>query len=270
MNYNVVVLVSCMHQNDTSILHKMNIQTDAVIVNQCNRDSVELIRTINKAGNEIIIKYINTTTRGLSNSRNMAINNVQNKHSICLLCDEDEVLYDNYVDLIIEGYKYHKYPDIVAFAIDWTGFGKKYSNTPHKLNYLRSLKVCSVQITFKIESIRCNNIVFDVLMGSGTGNGAGEENKFMMDCRKHHLSMMYYPNRIAYIDDANNQSQWFHGYDKQYFENFGWAARRIHPNFLLAFLYVLYYSIRKYNLYRESIPFFVALKLMIKGLFIQK
>ena len=35
------VLVATMHQTDHSLLEKMNIQSDAIVVNQCNRNEVE-------------------------------------------------------------------------------------------------------------------------------------------------------------------------------------------------------------------------------------
>ena len=35
-NMKLQVLVSCMHQQDYSLLEKMNIQTDAIIINQCD------------------------------------------------------------------------------------------------------------------------------------------------------------------------------------------------------------------------------------------
>ena len=44
------------------------------------------------------------------------------------------------------------------------------------------LRVCSCQITFKRASIIDNKLIFDVKLGAGTGNGAGEENKFLLDC----------------------------------------------------------------------------------------
>ena len=37
----VQVLVSTMHQTDHSLLEKMNIQTDAIIVNQCDENKIE-------------------------------------------------------------------------------------------------------------------------------------------------------------------------------------------------------------------------------------
>lgn len=267
-NNNVIVLVACMHQTDYSIIERINIQTDAVVINQCDRNEFKIIYHINKKGEEKTIKFISTTERGLSNSRNMAIKNVDKKGGICLLCDEDEVLSDNYEDMIIEGYAYHQNADIVAFSVNWSGFGKKYPFHPYVANYIQTLKICSVQISFNYTSIAGDSIFFDEKMGSGTGNGAGEENKFLMDCRRHKKKIAYYPNVIALV--ADSESKWFSGFDGKYFENFGWSSRRIHSNLILSFLYIVYYAIKKKKLYANDSTFFFAMYHMCKGLFLKR
>ena len=35
------VLIATMHQTDHSLLEKMNIQSDAIAINQCDRDEIE-------------------------------------------------------------------------------------------------------------------------------------------------------------------------------------------------------------------------------------
>ena len=39
MTFNI--LISCMHQKDASIIKRSNIQSDVVVVNQCDHDSIE-------------------------------------------------------------------------------------------------------------------------------------------------------------------------------------------------------------------------------------
>jgi len=261
-NNKVQVLVSCMHLKDMSIINRMNIQTDAVIVNQCNEDSIVEIDFKNDSGITCYVKIINTIERGLSKSRNMAIRNASD-NCICLLCDDDEVLYRNYESLILEGYKSFSNADVVAFALNWNGFGKKFSKQSFKLSLLETLRVCSVQITFKSNSIKENMILFDELLGSGTGNGAGEEHRFMLDCRKKHLNMYYFPNIIASINIG--ESQWFKGFNEKYFRNYGWTSYRIFKQRLFSFLIILYYGISKYRLYKKEITMCNAIYYMLKG-----
>ena len=44
------VLISCMHQTDHSIVAKSNIQSDVIVVNQCDRNLVEEYSFKNKIG----------------------------------------------------------------------------------------------------------------------------------------------------------------------------------------------------------------------------
>ena len=109
------VLISCMHQIDTSIIERTNIQTDVIVINQCNYDKREEFNFINKKGEVCQAIFISTTERGLSRSRNLALKNAT--ADICLICDDDEVLDDNYNDKIIQNYKNKPDLSIIAFQI---------------------------------------------------------------------------------------------------------------------------------------------------------
>lgn len=260
----VEVLLSCMYQKDACIIEKNHIQTDVIVVNQCDSDSIEEFTFVNNKGQTCNAKFICTTQRGLSRSRNMAIANAHAGH-ICLICDDDEILADGYEDLILSGYSKYEDADVMAFSLNWNGFGKTYSSESYKLSFKETLRVCSVQITFKVDSIIKNNICFDVMLGSGTGNGAGEENRFMLDCRRCGLNMYYYPNNIATINIS--ESQWFKGFTEQYFKNHGWATRRVFRNDFLALGIIIYYALSKRTLYKAEISTFKAIKCMLKGFF---
>lgn len=80
-------------------------------------------------------------------------------------------------------------------------------------------------------------------MGSGTGNGGGEENMFMFSVKRKGLKMLYYPDYIATINPS--PSQWFKGYDKKYFENLGWTDRRLFGH-LLGLIYLVYWPLFRF------------------------
>ena len=92
---NLEVLLSCMYQEDMSIALRTRIQSDLLIINQCNKDeSVENICDGHR------IRMISSTERGLSKSRNMALENACG--DICLICDDDEIFEEGYKDAIIK------------------------------------------------------------------------------------------------------------------------------------------------------------------------
>ena len=80
------VLVSCMHQTNFDIVKNSCINTDVLIVNQCNVD--DYLERNNNSG--FVERMICTRERGLSRSRNAAIEHARG--DICLICDDDEVL----------------------------------------------------------------------------------------------------------------------------------------------------------------------------------
>ena len=55
------VLVATMHQKDYSLLDKMNINSDAIVINQCDQNSENEIQHDEKK-----VKWFNDSDRGLS------------------------------------------------------------------------------------------------------------------------------------------------------------------------------------------------------------
>ena len=258
MNMEINVLISCMHEIDTSIIQRSNIQTDVVVVNQCDKNCIDEWDFINKQGQKCHAKFINTTERGLSRSRNMAIANSWG--DICLICDDDEELSDNYNQLILDGYK--KFPDagVLIFAIKDSHH--VFPTEAKKMDFISILRSNSQQITFVRNVINSKNIFFDEKMGSGTGNGGGEEIRFMLDCRKKKLKMFYHPNCIATI--LPSKSQWFHGYTDSYFVNLGWTARRLFGT-AISPLYLVYFMISHRTNIKKDNTLLNALRKSFKG-----
>lgn len=170
----IEVLLSCMHQADNSIVKKTNINSDALVINQCNRESYD--KYSDQRGN--FIRIVSTTERGLSRSRNMAINLAQ--ADICLICDDDEILDDQYVYKILKAFENNPKADVICFALK--GLNKKYPKEIVKINFLSALKISSVQIAFRRDKIIKNKIRFDETVGSGVSNAGGEENIFLYNC----------------------------------------------------------------------------------------
>lgn len=215
------VLISCMHQKDASIIQRTNIQSDVLIVNQCNENREERFDFKNKKGELCIARMIYTAERGLSRSRNMALRNA--KGDICLICDDDEILEDDYVEKIIGSFEKYHAEDIIAFSLKHPK--KQYSSVTYAIGYFRSARISSIQIALRKTDL-INRVNFCEKMGSGTGNGGGEENKFLIDCLRYGAKIRYVPLLIASV--AQTESQWFHGYDRQYWMNRGWMAKMIY------------------------------------------
>lgn len=249
------ILLSCMYEKDYSIIAVSNIKTNAVIINQCSKNSTTQISAANLSS----IKWINTTERGLSKSRNMAISNAC--ADICLIADNDEKFDDDCGQKILKAYEDLPDADIIIF--DLHNKPTKLKPKIYQLKRLETLRVCSWQITFKRQAILNNRVFFDIKLGAGTGNGAGEENKFLIDCYDKGLKIYHVPLNIALMKD--NESTWFSGFDEEFFYKRGMTTRYM-LGFWLSCVYGIYYLIFKYDLYKDQVGIFKALKNLFYGI----
>ena len=249
------VLLSCMF-SDYEIVKKSNLENvPTLIVNQC--DSMFSIEKT-----DALHSIYNTPERGLSKSRNMAIRN--SNYDICVISDDDEVFINGFLTEIEK--IYDTIPDADVIVVKIKNFPEKFrSNSKIKrLTKLDLLKVSSQQITFKRNSVLKNNIWFNELLGAGTGNGAGEENAFLLQCYKKHLRIYYAPIEIAYVKE-DSTSTWFRGFDFDYFYDRGATLRYIY-GFFFSSLYSFYYLVSKHRLYKGTINFSRAFKANFKGI----
>lgn len=249
------VLISCMNQIDSRIIEKTNINSDTLIINQCNENRYNEFNFKNNK-----IRFISCNERGLSRSRNMAL--THSKGDVCLICDDDEILYDNYNTDIIQSFINLPDADIIAFKIDL--LNKKYPTKTKKINYLSALKISSIQIAFKRKSITEKKIFFDESLGSGVSKAGGEENMFLYDCLKAGLKIYFIPISIGKM--IFNESQWFNGYTKEYFYDRGIFTKKLMGKFM-ASLYAIYFLIFKHSLYHKDISTNRALISIFKGIY---
>ncbi len=235
-NLKLEVLISAMHQKDFSIAENTGIKGDLLIINQCDEDSYQEKQT--ESG---LWRMISTAERGLSKSRNMALDNARG--DILLFADDDEVLEDNYEDFILNAYK--ELPDASAIVFNINRINNNLKKTYYKIGKIRLAPSYrgygSPMITVRLKDIDKHGIRFNEKFGAGTAWGGGEENLFQKDIQKNKLKIYEYPATIATIDYGNG-SQWFEGYDQKYFYNLGAFCKYRYWFFIryLRFFYTCY------------------------------
>lgn len=244
-----------MYQKDYGIIDKSNINCGAVIINQCENDSKRLL------GKDIL--WINSHERGLSKSRNLAIESTS--ADICLLADEDEYFVDNCENIITGAFSEIKDADIIAF--DLHNYPSKLKSKVYKLWKYETLRVVSCQIAFRREKIVQYGLKFDARLGSGSGNGAGEENKFLLECYNKGLKIYHYPAYIATLKES--QSTWFQGYNEKFFYQRGMVTR-YYLGFFVSSFYALYYVWVKRKFYGDFLSKKRALIATFKGIWDNK
>lgn len=163
---NLEVLLSCMHQKDMAIVERSRIQSDVLVINQCDRNG-----RVETTSNGNRFRMISTTERGLSRSRNKALEHACG--DICLICDDDEIFEEGYREAILKAFEENPKADIITFALHHPT--RQFPKHRKRLGYIGALQSCSFQIAFRRERVLEKNIRFDVEMGSGAGNGGGGE-----------------------------------------------------------------------------------------------
>lgn len=233
----VEVLFSAMHLEDFSIYERSRCTTDALIINQTDHEAYEE-RVI---GGHLVRMY-STTQRGLSRSRNMAL--VHAKGDYCLIADDDEVLCDNYDQLIIDAFRRNPMADAIAF--NYNDANPRIQNTKRKIiktecEAPKNKSFSSVSLAFKREKVVMEGIWFNVKLGAGSEIiSAGEESVWQSLARKKGLRIFQCPAYITTVSQAN--STWFNGFDEKYFYDLG--ANLTARYGMVKYIYQFYYPYR--------------------------
>ena len=252
------VLLSAMHLAGEEYIDTLNITTDAVVINQCDREAGRDTERTGTDGKTHRIRYIETKQRGLSKSRNLAISEAD--ADICILCDNDVEYLPDYEKSILEGFARHPDADLIIFYIKRKE--KPIPNYPkaRRMGYLSVLKIFSPEIAFKRKSIE--GIYFDERFGAGSGRYImGEENIFLYDCLKKGLKIYYEPVQIAALREE--ESTWFRGHDERFFISRGADYAAMSKWF--SYVLIWQFALRKRAEYGEEMSLKGALKYMLKG-----
>ena len=258
---NLQVLVSTMHQTNFSILEKMNIQTDAIIVNQCDKNEFEEFDY-----NGRNIKFLSFKERGVGLSRNNAL--MRATADICLFADDDVTYVNNYGEIIIKEFIDNPKADVIVFNLTNTSAERKeYEITKAKrLRFYNCLRYGTFRIAIRTSSIHKANISFSILFGGGAKYSAGEDSLFIADCFKKCLKTYACPQFIGTV--THSESTWFKGYTDKYFIDKGVFFACLSKRW--AKLLCLEFAFRHRELYINDKTFREACKLMLEGVKIIK
>lgn len=255
------VLLSTMnlknYKENIKLVHKENITTNSLTINQITNSNIEEFNNANlKEKNRIITK----NEIGLSRSRNLAIK--ESKADICILADDDLIYEKDYDKIIKEEYQKNKNIDIICFFVESNNKTRRIKRMiTSKIDKLRAMRICSFQITFRRKSIMEHKIKFDENFGAGTYFDRGEETIFLWECINKGLKVKFVNKKIATVNQQ--ESNWFKGYDKTFFEKQGAVFYRMSSKFYR--ILILQFAIRKYGLYKKELKVKEAISNMMLG-----
>ena len=217
------VLVAAMNQTDYSLLDKLNIQSDVIVGNQTNYDSIEHFNYKNYRAT-----YLNFNERGVGLNRNNAL--MRADADICLIADDDMIYINHYPEIVIKAFESIPQADVIVFNLIEKKPKRYVIKKIAKVGYLNYLRYGTARIAFKLSSVRNNGIFFNQCFGGGTEHSHGEDNLFLNDCLRAGLKIYTYPAYIAELTEERD-STWNKGYNDKYFKDQGALYQQISPKF---------------------------------------
>ena len=171
----VQVLASVMNQSFETISGKMQLDSDAVIINQCDRLGVE-----EKENNGHLLRFYSFPERGIGRSRNEAI--LRADGDICLFSDEDIVYEPGYAEKISEEFEKNPDADMILFNVTVEEERRTYHISERKrVHWYNCGRYGAVSFAVKRESILASGVTFSLLFGGGAKYSNGEDSLFLKE-----------------------------------------------------------------------------------------
>jgi glycosyltransferase involved in cell wall biosynthesis len=257
MDMSIQVLVATIGQKENilGLLERMNIQSDAIIANQCERN---VIVDFDYKGYRI--KYLSFAERGVGLNRNNAL--MRATADICILADDDLVFVDDYVKIVKKVFNDNPNADVVIFNLIEKPPKRYIIKKQFKVRYRNFMRFGAARIAFKTKKIMKHGITFNLLFGGGATYSAGEDTLFLYDCLRNDLNIVAVPEAIARLTQIRD-STWFRGYNDKYFLDKGALFAAISRRWY--WLLCLQYSVRRRKLFGKHKTWKEAFKLMLQG-----
>lgn len=230
------VLVATMHQNDFSLIEKMNIKCDVVFANQTDVNTYDEVNT-----EKFKARMISTTTRGVGVNRNIAL--CYSQGDILLFADDDFIYNDDMPEMVLKAFEELPKADVIIFGSHFTLNGEIYETRKCKTGRLpiyKSMKYGTYAVAIRKKKLKITHISFLETFGGGCEYGHGEDSDFILNCYKEGLKVYTYDYILG--STAKDTSTWFTGFDDKLFYDTGALAKSSFGIFGVA--YILYTALR--------------------------
>ena len=216
----VEVLVSVMNQNLEDLAEQMQLDSDAVIINQCDRLGYE-----EKAHKGHTLRFFSFPDRGVGRSRNEAI--LRAEGDICLFSDQDIVYEPGYAQTISEEFENNSDADMILFNIAVEEDRRTYWITRRKrVRWYNCGRYGAVSFAVRRESLISSGVHFSLLFGGGARYSNGEDSLFLKEFMSKGFKVYTAPVTIG--RETAGESTWFGGYNEKFFYDRGALYRHLY------------------------------------------
>lgn len=227
------MLVSAVEKDVHVLAAQMNLEADAVIVNQCGRFSYE-----EYSHGNCRMRCYSLKEKGVGLSRNTAL--MRADRELCLFADEDIVYQTGYAQMVEDEFEKNAEADMLLFNVKVAPERKTYWNTEKKrIHWYNYGRYPAYSIAARTEALHRANVSFSLLFGGGARYSNGEDSLFLRDCLKKGLRI--YASPLVIGEEIPRESTWFHGYNEKFFADRGVLYRYLYGKpailFALRFLW---------------------------------
>ena len=261
----VQLLISAMYANPKELIEKMNVSSDAVLVNQCDENGYESFTVKDESGADREIRAYSFFERGVGLSRNNAL--LRADKDISMFSDDDIIYVKDYEKKIAEEFEKHPEADVLLFNVEVCEARRTYYNTDfHRVRWYNCGRYPAYAIAIRTEKLHNANVTFSLLFGGGAKYSNGEDSLFLKDCLKAGLKM--YATDVLIGKETPGDSTWFFGYNKKFFYDRGVLYHYLYGK--MAKVWGLRFLLKNKDTMCKEIPFATAYKYLKDGIYFAK
>lgn len=257
MKRNLELLISSLEKDPQMLISRMNLECDAVIVNQGNSEGKSAFET--EEGH--MVQVTESCARGVGLSRNTALDAADSE--IILFSDDDIVYSKGYASSVLRAFDSEPDADIIMFNVNVREERRTYWTEKRKRVRKWTVgRYPAYAAAARLDSIRKSGLKFSLLFGGGAEYSCGEDSLFFMDCLKAGLKIVAVPVVIG--TEEPRDSTWFRGYNDKFFRDRGVLLYFLYGG--LAMVWAVRFVIAKKKLYGDSVRPREALRLLKEGI----
>lgn len=207
------VLVAAVGENPATLAGRMNLESDAIIVNQTDRYAYQEYKYLCPNGAKKIQCY-NLAERGVGLSRNHAL--LRATGDFLLFADEDIVYDSGYEQKVLEQFAQHPEADFLLFNIR-VGETRAtyYTERFHRVHLWNAGRYPTYSFAVRRDKLHAAHITFHLWFGGGAKYSNGEDSLFLKDCIAYGLKVYAVPVELGM--ERERRSTWFQGYTEKFF-----------------------------------------------------
>lgn len=213
------ILISAVNKDPEELIGSMNLDCDAVIVNQLigGFDG----EALKEGGNDYIklfgdheARIICRKEKGVGLSRNTALS--ASDHELIQFGDDDIVYDDGYAKKVIAEFDAHPEADMLLFNVKAQEGRETYWNEDFaRVTWRNYGRYPAYAICARRDKLMASGVKYSLLFGGGAPYMNGEDSLFLHDCLKAGLDI--YRTTVAIGKEKSGESTWFKGYTDKFF-----------------------------------------------------